>query len=128
MSTADETNAKKRKINLEPTNNLVTPMLTDMYQISMTYAHWKAKRCEDHSVFDLFFRKNPFSGEFCVFAGLDEVLKFLASYKFSDSDIAYLQSIMPSCDPAFFVWLRTLDCSQVKVYAINQGMVSIYLI
>ena len=64
-----------------PTNSLVTPMLTDMYQISMTYAYWKNGKTNDAAVFDLFFRKNPFHGEYCIFGGLDEVLKFLVSFK-----------------------------------------------
>jgi nicotinate phosphoribosyltransferase len=51
---------------LPNTNNFVNPMLTDMYQISMTYAHWKNKKVDDDSIFDLFFRKNPFQGEYCV--------------------------------------------------------------
>jgi len=57
-----------------PTNALVGPLLTDLYQITMTYAYWKQDRHTEHAVFDLFFRKNPFGGEFCLFAGLDEVL------------------------------------------------------
>jgi nicotinate phosphoribosyltransferase len=68
-------------VDLRPTNSLVSPMLTDMYQISMIYAYWDNKKDQQHSVFDLFFRKNPFSGEYCVFAGLDEVLLFMKSFK-----------------------------------------------
>ena len=49
-----------------PTNPLVGPLLTDMYQISMTYAHWKSNRHNDHAIFDLFYRTNPFHGEFAV--------------------------------------------------------------
>ena len=64
-----------------PTNGLVSPLLTDLYQVSMCYGYWFNGRAEDYSVFDLFFRKNPFKGEFCVFAGLSEVLKFVASYR-----------------------------------------------
>jgi nicotinate phosphoribosyltransferase len=78
----------------------------------------------DQSVFDLFFRKNPFHGEFCIFAGTDEILRFVASYKFSLSDIEYLKSIMPTCDPKFFEWLITLDCSNVKVYTMEEGTVT----
>ena len=55
-----------------PTNPLVGPLLTDMYQISMTYAHWKNGKTEEPAVFDLFFRKAPFGGEFCV--SLDDPL------------------------------------------------------
>jgi nicotinate phosphoribosyltransferase len=65
-------------------NNAVQPLLTDLYQISMAYAIWKSDR-NSQAVFDLFFRKNPFNGEFTIFAGVQEVLKFLRDYKFSDS-------------------------------------------
>jgi hypothetical protein len=45
---------------LKPTSAFVNAMLTDMYQISMCYAHWKSGRHRENSVFDFFFRKNPF--------------------------------------------------------------------
>jgi nicotinic acid phosphoribosyltransferase len=51
---------------IDQTNPLVGPLLTDMYQISMAYAHWKNGKHNEYAVFDLFFRKNPFGGEFCV--------------------------------------------------------------
>ena len=41
-----------------PTNSLVTAMLTDLYQITMAYAHWKNGRQDDPAVFELFFRKS----------------------------------------------------------------------
>ena len=108
---------------MSPTNSLVSPMLTDMYQISMTYAHWKNKKVEQHAVFDLFFRTNPFHGEFCIFAGLDEVLRLLTTFRFSAEDVKYLQSLMPNCESEFFDWLLTLDCSKTKVYSLEEGSV-----
>ena len=51
----------------------------------MAYAYWKANRVEETAVFDLFFRKNPFGGEFTIFAGLSECLKFLENFKYTDS-------------------------------------------
>lgn len=113
---------------LAPTNSLVGPMLTDMYQISMTYAHWKNKKVDEPAVFDLFFRKNPFHGEYCIFAGQDEVIRLLSSFRFFPDDVIYLQSIMPNCEPEFFSWLLTLDCSQIKVYSMGEGSVRLYLL
>lgn len=108
-----------------PTNCLVNPMLTDMYQISMSYAYWKADRQNEHAIFDLFFRKNPFGGEYCIFAGLDEVLKFVANFKFTNSDIEYLKTIMPGCEEGFFEYLLNIDCSELKIYAVADGTVSL---
>ena len=110
-----------------PTNPLVTALLTDLYQITMTYAYWKNHRQDDPAIFELFFRKNPFGGEYTIFAGLDECLKHLTHFRFSASDITYLRTAVPSlqhCDPAFFDWLAVQDASQnVTVHAMLDGTV-----
>ena len=36
----------------KPTNPLVTPLLTDFYQISMAYTYWKQGRHEKPAVFE----------------------------------------------------------------------------
>lgn len=107
-----------------PTNNLVTPLLTDLYQITMAYAYWKTNQHTRSAHFELFFRKNPFGGSYTIFAGLDEVLRFLTHFRFTDSDIAYLRNTpqLASCEPAFFdEYLAKLDCSEVKVHAMKEG-------
>uniref|UniRef100_A0A0E0KQR1 Nicotinate phosphoribosyltransferase n=1 Tax=Oryza punctata TaxID=4537 RepID=A0A0E0KQR1_ORYPU len=120
-----------------PTNPMATALLTDQYQFSMAYAYWKAGKHADRAVstyyllefntsncrFDLYFRKNPFGGEFTVFAGLEECIKFVANFKFTEDDISFLQSVMPMCEDAFFDYLRKTDCSDVEVYSIPEGSV-----
>lgn len=76
---------------MQPLNTFVQPLLTDLYQITMAYAYWKNGHHEDHAVFDLFFRKNPFKGEFTVFAGLYEVLNFVENFKITEEDVRYLK-------------------------------------
>ena len=106
-----------------PFSNLVTPMLTDMYQLTMCYGYWTAKRHEMTAVFDLYFRKAPFHGTFTIFGGLSQVLAFLNTYKITSKQIDYLKTLMPTANPKFFEWLATLDCSQVKVFAFKEGSV-----
>lgn len=132
----------------------LTLLQTDMYQITMAYGYWKSGRHNAYAVFDLFFRTNPFKGEFTVFAGtdiffsstqlilgLEEVvsqivfqvlcwpskLRFVGNFRFSVQEINYLRKLLPdTIEPAFFDWLATVDCSKVKIYAVS-GLVILNL-
>ncbi|KAL7298795.1 hypothetical protein TKK_0008539 [Trichogramma kaykai] len=105
-------------------NGVVQPLLTDLYQITMAYAYWKNGKMKDHAVFDLFFRRNPFHGEFTIFAGLEECLKFLDKFRYTDSDIEYLRSTMPtSVEPEFFDFLKSLTANDILLYAVEEGSV-----
>ncbi|CAL4920005.1 unnamed protein product [Urochloa decumbens] len=106
-----------------PTNPMVTPLLTDLYQFTMAYAYWKAGKHLDRAVFDLYFRKNPFGGEFTIFGGLEECIRFIANFKFTEEEIKFLRSVMPTCEDGFFEYLSSIDCSDVEVYAIPEGYV-----
>ncbi|URD84528.1 Nicotinate phosphoribosyltransferase (NAPRTase) family [Musa troglodytarum] len=112
-----------RAVPPRPTNPMVTPLLTDLYQFTMTYAYWKAGKHQDRAVFDLYFRKNPFGGEYAVFGGLEECIRFIANFKFEVDDISFLRSVMPTCEDGFFEYLKAIDCKDVEVYAIPEGSV-----
>jgi nicotinate phosphoribosyltransferase len=154
-------------------------MLTDLYELTMAYGYWKKGKEKDKAVFDIVFRKNPFGGEFTIFAGLEEVVRSLHAFKFTDADIAYLRDgitrkkeelqsdfeiglkhgfvrkgpngfeelryhpwdkeswepkeypehdlrvpgPMRRCDPAFFDWLKSIDCSELKIYSVPEGTI-----
>ncbi|CAI0553677.1 unnamed protein product [Linum tenue] len=107
-----------------PTNPMVTPLLTDLYQYTMAYAYWKGGKHNDRAVFDLYFRRNPFGGEYTIFAGLEECIKFIANFKMNEGEISFIrQSLSGSCEDGFFDYLRELDCSEVEAYAIPEGSV-----
>eukprot|EP00871_Galdieria_phlegrea_P001923 jgi/Galph1/2731/GphlegSOOS_G1413.1 len=115
----------------QPTSNFVKPMLTDLYQLTMAYCYWKQGRENEAAVFDIFFRKCPFAGEFTasigyckqIFAGLEECIRFLLSFKFTDEDISFLREIIQAED-GFFQWLRETDTSNIRVYAVKEGNVT----
>jgi hypothetical protein len=50
---------------------------------------------------DLFFRQNPFKGEFTIFAGLEEVLRYVHSFRFKAADIQALKA-------RFSEWVRLI--------------------
>ncbi|XP_037625103.1 nicotinate phosphoribosyltransferase [Sebastes umbrosus] len=100
------------------------PLLTDMYQFTMAYAYWRTGRHQEPAVFELFFRDNPFGGGFSLLAGLHDCLLFLRSFRFTDQDVEFLRSVLPpATDPAFFQFLRGLDCSGVTLRSVPEGTV-----
>jgi nicotinate phosphoribosyltransferase len=58
----------------------------------MSYAYWKNKRHEEPSVFEAYFRKNPFKGKFTIFAGIEEVIKYVKNFRFKPDHIEYLKT------------------------------------
>lgn len=91
----------------------------------MAYAYWKSGKINDKSVFDLYFRKNPFDGEFTIFAGLDECLRFLENFRYSDDDIEYLKRTLPDgIENEFFDYLSQLTPKDIQLYSIDEGSVA----
>ncbi|MGH0128160.1 UNVERIFIED_CONTAM: hypothetical protein FKN15_002968 [Acipenser sinensis] len=102
----------------------VPPMLTDQYQFTMAYTYWKSGRHQDEAVFELFFRENPFGGEFSLFSGLTDCLLFLKNFKYTEQDVAFLKSVLPSTtEEGFFRYLLTMDASRVSVCSFPEGSV-----
>ncbi|KAM9573977.1 nicotinate phosphoribosyltransferase [Guaruba guarouba] len=98
--------------------------LADLYQLSMAYGHWRCGRHRSPAAAELFFRRGPFGGTFALSAGLAEALRCLRTFRFSNADVAYLRSVLPSTtDDAFFEYLSTLDASEVTVSAAPEGSV-----
>lgn len=107
---------------MQVTNPLVNVLHTDLYQLTMAYAYWKSGHHKDRAVFDLFFRKCPFRGEYAVAAGISEAMNFVQNFKFTQDNIAYLREIMPECDEKFFTeYLPSIDAGEVSVYALEEG-------
>ncbi|VDO72253.1 unnamed protein product [Schistosoma margrebowiei] len=89
--------------------------------MTMSYAYWKAGKANDTATFEMFFRKNPFNGEFTIFSGLQDCIEYLSSFKFTQDDIEYLQKIMPSTvDPDFFDYLLSIDTKGLLLWSVKE--------
>jgi nicotinate phosphoribosyltransferase len=104
-----------------------SPLLTDLYQITMAYGYWKTGADRKESVFHLFFRKNPFKGGYTIACGLEEVMDFIDAFQFSEEDLSYLKQLCgndngPLFEPAFIDYLRNLDFS-CNVDAVEEGTI-----
>lgn len=108
---------------MKPINSLVQPLLTDLYQITMAYSYWCSGVHRKPAVFEVFFRRNPFGGEYTIFAGLREMLAYLESYRFSPDDIDYLRSVpsLRHAEPEFWEWLGGLDASELTIHSLLEG-------
>lgn len=67
-----------------------SPLLTDLYELTMLAGYVEEGMAEKPAVFDLYFRTNPFEGGYAVFAGLEPALDFLENLSFSGDDLDYL--------------------------------------
>lgn len=102
-------------------------LLTDLYQLTMAYAHWKTGSLRREAVFHLYFRNNPFGGGFTVACGLSRAIEFLKSLRFEGEDIDYLRTLTGLdgsrlFDEGFLDYLRAfrLDCD---IDAVEEGRV-----
>ena len=68
----------------------------------MAYAEFKAKRQDESCVFEAYFRKPPFKGKHTIFAGEDEVMRFLKDYKFTPDHLNYLRLKLPHYHEEFW--------------------------
>lgn len=83
-----------------------SPLLTDLYELTMLAGYLHEGLHEQPAVFDLFFRDNPFHGGYAVFAGLGPALDYLEHLRFAEDDLAYLRSLGLFA-PAFLDYLRS---------------------
>lgn len=95
-------------------------MLTDYYELTMTkgYLDQGIENCIAY--FDLFFRNVPEGGGFAIMAGLEQMIDYLKTLRFSEDDLAFLaaQGIF---DGRFLDYLRNFSFS-CDIWAIPEGM------
>merc|ERR1711936_112978 len=124
FSSRSATDCQERNAELCHENSVVQPLLTDLYQITMAYAYWKSGKTDDVATFDLYFRKNPFKGEFTIFAGLGDCVKLLENFHYSETDISYLRTVLPpSVEEEFYEFLQTISPKDVSIHAVAEGSV-----
>jgi nicotinate phosphoribosyltransferase len=82
-----------------------SPLVTDLYELTMLAGYLEEEMQETPAVFDLFYRQNPFRGGYAVFAGLDTALAYLEDLAFSGEEVGYLRglNLFPPC---FLEFLR----------------------
>jgi nicotinate phosphoribosyltransferase len=71
-------------------NLLASPLLTDLYQLTMLHAYY-AHGMGETAVFELFVRKLPPQRNFMMAAGLEQALEFLEHLHFSPEELEWVE-------------------------------------
>jgi nicotinate phosphoribosyltransferase len=72
-------------------NPLSSPLLTDLYQLTMMQAYFEAGMTAP-AVFELFVRKLPPGRNFLVAAGLEQAVEFLEGLRFGDPELEWVRA------------------------------------
>ena len=66
-------------------------MLVDFYELTMANGYLDNNVQDKVAYFDMFFRRIPDGGGYCIMAGVQQLIEYLSNLKFSDDDISYLR-------------------------------------
>lgn len=108
-------------------------LFTDEYQLTMAQVYFRAGLHERHALFEHFFRHNPDYGAhkagFCVSAGLEWLLDWMAEAHFRPADLEYLRGQTGAAGerlfaPDFLAWLAKSGTFEgLSLCAIPEGRV-----
>ncbi|WP_234118679.1 nicotinate phosphoribosyltransferase [Clostridium hydrogenum] len=94
-------------------------MLVDFYELTMGNGFLNNEVGEKTVYFDMFFRQIPDNGGYCIMAGVQQLVEYLSSLKFSEDDIEFLRNKGCFCED-FLNYLRNFKFS-CDVWAVPEG-------
>ncbi len=94
-------------------------MLVDFYELTMANGYLDNNVQDKIAYFDMFFRRIPDRGGYCIMAGVQQLIEYLSNLEFSNDDISYLQS-KGIFSESFMDYLRNFKFS-CDVWAIPEG-------
>lgn len=97
-------------------------LLTDLYQLRMMQGYYKTGKADDITVFERFYRINPYGSTYTIVAGVDRALDYLENLSFTADDIAYLKTL-GGFQEDFLRYLQSFRFTG-DVYAMPEGSVA----
>ncbi len=94
-------------------------LLCDFYELTMANGYFELGKRDEIAYFDVFFRKVPDGGGFAIAAGLEQVIEYIESLKFTDEDIDFLRSKEIFSD-GFLDYLKDFKFTG-DIYAVPEG-------
>ncbi|GAA0739970.1 nicotinate phosphoribosyltransferase [Clostridium oceanicum] len=107
----------KKNFDVRNTRNLT--MLVDFYELTMGNGYLESGVGDKITYYDMFFRKVPDGGGYCIMAGIQQLIEYLSNLSFSDEDIEYLKS-KNQFSEKFLDYLKNFKFS-CDVWAVEEG-------
>ncbi|MCR1971260.1 MAG: nicotinate phosphoribosyltransferase [Clostridium cochlearium] len=107
------------KKNLDIRSNRNLTMLVDFYELTMANGYLKNNLGNKIAYFDMYFRRVPDGGGYCVMAGIQQLVEYLSNLTFSKDDIDFLRS-KGIFDEEFLDYLRNFKFN-CDVWAVPEG-------
>ncbi|SHI86353.1 nicotinate phosphoribosyltransferase [Clostridium cavendishii DSM 21758] len=77
------------KFDVRNSRNLT--MLVDFYELTMGNGYFEDGLKDKIAYFDMYFRRVPDGGGYCIMAGVQQLIEYLQNLSFSEDDIKYLR-------------------------------------
>lgn len=94
-------------------------MLTDFYELTMGNGYFQNNLKDKIAYFDMYFRRVPDGGGYCIMSGIEQLIEYIKGLKFSNDDINYLRS-KNIFSEEFLDYLKNFKF-ECDVYAIPEG-------
>ena len=86
------------------------------------YAHWNNQTHTKKAVFEAYFRKLPFGNGYAVFAGLERIVDYIKSLRFTKEEVDYLAKQKEQYAPAFLDQLLHFSF-RGTLYSMKEGAI-----
>src|SRR5574344_78917 len=96
-------------------------LVTDLYEIAMSYVYFKNHMEKEVAYFDVFYRAVPDKGGYVISCGLESIVKYIKNFKYEKEEIEFLRK-SGNYDEDFLAYLSSLKFTG-DVYAMKEGTI-----
>lgn len=95
-----------------------TGLYTDYYELTMAQGYFLSNKKDEQTVFDYYYRTNPYDGGYLVFAGLQDLLEILRNFKYNADNIEFLRKC--GLKDEFLTYLKNFKFT-ATIYSVREG-------
>lgn len=93
-------------------------LYTDFYELTMAQGYYLSGKEHEKTVFDYYYRTNPFQGGYLVFAGLYDLLKILQNFNYTPENLLFLKKA--GLKDEFLNYLKDFRF-KASIYSVKEG-------